>query len=111
MARIDIDYYVLDAVANDLESLDDIIRLVNHPDVGWVAAAGRPISRADIVAALPRLVRDQLVQVYVPSATASEVEALPIGGLQAAPLDGCYFGMTAQGRIVHANWAPPTGRQ
>ena len=111
MARIDIDYYVLDALANDLESLDDILRLVNHPDVGWVPEAGRPVSRAAIVATLPRLVRDKLVQVYVPSATTSELEPLPIGRLPTTPVDGWYFGMTAHGRTVHANWAPPTGTQ
>jgi hypothetical protein len=111
MARANIDYYVLDALANDIESVEDIMRLVNHPDVGWAAEGGQPMTRSDILAALPRLVRDKLTQVYVPSATTSEMEALPIGRLPSAPLESCYFGMTVQGRMVHANWAPPTGTQ
>jgi hypothetical protein len=61
MTRPDIDYYVLDALATDLESLEEILRLVNHPQIGWAAEAGHPFGRSEVLVVLPRLVRDELV--------------------------------------------------
>lgn len=111
MARPAIDYFVLDALANDLEGLDDILRLVNRPDVGWVAEAGTRIEAAAVLLALPRLMRDHLIQVFVPSADTSELDALPAGVLPAVPLEECYFGLTTQGRLVHGNWSPESGTE
>ena len=109
MARQDIDYFVLDALANDLEAVEDIVRLVNHPAIGWTDVAGGPIERTAVLLALPRLVREELVQVYVHAASAPELEELAVGQMPDVPLDDCYFGLTARGRLVHANWTPAGG--
>lgn len=109
MARPDIDYFVLDALANDLEAVEDIVRLVNHADIGWTDLAGGPIVRSAVLLALPRLVRDGLVQAYVYAAASPTLEELPVGALPDVPLEDCYFGLTARGRVVHANWAHTHG--
>jgi hypothetical protein len=89
--------------------VEDIVRLVNHPETGWTDLAGGPIARGTILLALPRLVRDELVQVYVHGSSASELEELAVGRIPDVPLEECYFGLTARGRLVHANWAPAAG--
>jgi len=109
MTRLAIDYFILDALANDRESFEDILRLVNHPEIGWASEAGGPIAAATLLTTLPRLVRDELVQVYVERADRPELEVLAVGRLPSMPLEACYFGLTARGQVVHGSWATGQG--
>jgi hypothetical protein len=104
MPRADIDYIVLDALANDLESLEDIVRLANHPDIGWQDLAGGAIAEFHVTLALPRLIEQRLVQVYELDADANHLVDVPFGTLPTAPPEACYFGLTAAGRLEHAGW-------
>ncbi|GLC24610.1 hypothetical protein [Roseisolibacter agri] len=108
MTRADIDYIVLDALANDLESVEDILRLANHPEIGWADLAGGAVAEFSVLLALPHLMEDGLVQAYVLDADEGHLEELPVGTQPSVSLDECYFGLTPQGRLVHASWEPPT---
>jgi hypothetical protein len=107
MTRADIDYIVLDALANDLESVEDIERLANHPEIGWTDLAGGPVAEFSVLRALPRLIEDGLVQAYILDAGGGQLAGLPVGAQPSVPLEECYFGLTPQGRLVHASWEPP----
>lgn len=108
MTRPNLDYFILDALANDIEGFDDILRLTNHLDIGWAAEHGGAITRAQVLEALPRLIRDHLVQVFVFSDSGKELRDLPMGSAPAEPLEFCYFALTDRGRLVHSNWALPS---
>ena len=82
MTRADIDYIVLDALANDLESVEDILRLANHPEIGWTELAGGPIAEFSVLLALPRLVEDGLVRAYVLDASVGQLQDLRDLGIQ-----------------------------
>lgn len=73
------DMYVLDALASDLESLDDILRVLNSDaELGWRREWGREFQRTDVVQALARLIQADSVRVYLPNAaTRGLIECSP----------------------------------
>ncbi len=97
MRRSLAEYAVLDALANDLESLESILRLANHPLVGWQEEHGREFVRDDIVAALRRLIRDHSVEAFAPTTDGSELATLGLGVLPPSPFDDHWFAMTVRG--------------
>lgn len=109
MTRADIEYIVLDALANDVESVEDVVRLANHPEIGWTDLVGGPILEFSVVQALPRLIEEGLVRAYTLDATGNHLADLVVGMRPRVPLEECYFGLTAQGRAIHAAWEPPAG--
>jgi hypothetical protein len=107
MARPLIDYFVLDSLANDLESLEDILRLLNGEGLGWRVHHVEPFERAEVVPALLRGIRDGLIRAAVPAADGKALEPLEDRALPAGSLDDVWFELTAQGRVVHTTWEPP----
>jgi hypothetical protein len=106
MTRLPVDYYVMDALANDIESIEHLLHLTNHPDMGWRTEHGGPITREDVVPSLLRLIRDGLVRSYIPSASEPELEECALGVTPTSNWDDCYFGLSAHGKVVHASWEP-----
>jgi hypothetical protein len=103
------DMYVLDALANDVEDLESILRMLNSDtDLGWHEEWGRSFTRADVVAALSRLIRQDFVQVFVWEEETKGVKKIARRAIPPASYDNVYFGMTKRGRIVHSNWDPET---
>lgn len=103
------DKYVLDALANDVEDVESILRMLNSDtDLGWRAEWGRNFSRSDVVTALTRLVREDFVQVFAHDPGAKAAVPLPRGEVPPGNFDNAYFGMTERGRLVHSNWDPET---
>ena len=103
------DYFILDAMANDIESVDDVLRILNsNSELGWTDVWGRPFTREDVVGSLVRLLRRQLVQAY--STSESEAALSPLeAGTAPERFGEAYFGLTERGRLVHANWESPEG--
>ena len=108
MVREPLDYFVLDTLANDLESLEDVLRLLNSPEMGWRHAHPAPFTRDEVIPALIRRILD------------GDVEACPLGDSEPAleslgpgvlPLDTrwdeTWFKLTGQGRLAHGNWDAP----
>jgi hypothetical protein len=108
MPREPLDLFVLDTLANDLEALEDILRMLNSDTVlGWRHAHPQPFERDEVVLALTRNIRAGLVE-----ACAYDVAAKALVGLgeQIVPdgsMDDCWFRMTRRGRMVHDAWEPP----
>jgi hypothetical protein len=102
LSRDVMDLYVLDSLANDIESFDDVIRLVNHPEIGWADEFGRRILAADVLPSLHRLVRDGFVELL--SEVDGHLTPLPPRSLPVAPLESFWFALTPRGRILHTNW-------
>jgi hypothetical protein len=101
------DLYVLDALANDIEDLESIIRMLNSDTaLGWAAEWGRPFRRGELIEALSRLVAKDYVQVLVLAPDGKNLEALSTKALPPGSYQEAFFALTERGRIVHRNWDP-----
>ncbi len=99
--------FVLDALANDIEDIESILRMLNsETSLGWSAEWGRPFVRAEVVEAISRLVAKDYVQVLVLSADGTSLDALPAKALPPGDYGAAYFALTEHGRLVHRNWDP-----
>ena len=103
------DMYVLDTLANDVEELESILRMLNsETDLGWHEEWGRNFTRPDVVSALSRLIRQDFVRVFVPDEEGKALLEIAQRSMPPANYDDVYFGMTERGRLVHTNWDPET---
>lgn len=102
-----LDLYVLDALANDMEDIEGILRMLNSDsDLGWKQELGREFSRSDILAALSRLVRADMVRVLVRDESGTALRELPRSVMPSSDYDVTYFAVTGRGRMVHDAWDP-----
>ena len=104
-----IEFLVLDALANDIETIEQILDLLNHDAVGWRGAnGGRLFGRSDVVAPLLKIVREGLVEAFELAPSGSSLTTLGVGVLPPSSLEAYWFGLTPAGRLVHTNWDPPS---
>jgi hypothetical protein len=100
-----IDLYVLDSIADDVEDLESILRMLNSDSaIGWHRAPGRHFERQEVVEALSRLVRSDLARVSV--LDGKHLVELKAGQLPPESYDHAWFAITARGRVVHTTWDP-----
>jgi len=108
--RETIDYVVLDALADDLESVETILRRTNHEEFGWRRLQdGRSFTRDEVVAALLRLIRDDLVEACAHSEADSALVGIGSRALPSGNLDEFWFVITPHGRMTHSSWEPSSG--
>jgi hypothetical protein len=100
-----IDLIVLDALANDIEGFSDVLRLVNHPTIGWADELGRDFEPADIALSLVRLIRDGSVEACYASDSGTELLGAGDRVGPPVPLTDLWYRMTARGRLRHTDWA------
>jgi hypothetical protein len=102
-----LDLYVLDALANDFEDLEGVLRMLNSDtSLGWKWAWGRDFEREEVVSALSRLVSKDAVRVLVLSDDGKHLTDWPRGALPPASYGDVYFAMTERGRVIHSTWDP-----
>ncbi len=110
VSREPIDFVVLDALANDLEDIEQILHLANHDSVGWRQLnGGRSYTRDQIIPSLLRLVRDDLVEACSYSESERSLVGIGRGVLPTGALDDVWFVMTPRGRVVHSSWESEGG--
>jgi len=107
MTRELVDYFILDSLANDLEALEDVLRILNGDGMGWRSHHPEPFTRDEVVAALFRCIRDGLVRAAVLTADGKSLVSLEDRALPGCSVDDVWFELTARGRVVHASWEPP----
>jgi len=101
------DLYVLDSLANDIEDLEGILRMLNSDTaLGWRAEWGREFEREEIVQALTRLTRADLVRTLVLAGDGKSLQELPARALPPESYDSAYFCLTERGRMKHTSWDP-----
>lgn len=101
------DMYVLDTLANDVEDMDSILRMLNSDtDLGWRKEWGRDFKRDDVVAALSRLIRHDFVNVLIPDEQSKSIREIARRAMPPGSYDEAYFGITERGRLAHSNWNP-----
>lgn len=99
--------YVLDTLANDLEDLESILRMLNSDTMlGWKWRWGRSFTRQEVVQALVQLIRADYVRVAAIAPDGTSLEPLAPRQLPAGSFDDVWFEMTPAGRLVHTNWDP-----
>jgi hypothetical protein len=106
------DYYVLDALADDIESLEQIIPSVRLAAAMWESDLDpQCVSRALVIPALLRLLREQSVVAFQYTSSGKELQELPPGVIPDGNFDDHWFGLTSAGRMLHSAWEPPPERR
>jgi hypothetical protein len=101
------DMFVLDALANDIEDLDSIVRMLNSETaLGWLSEWGRSFRREEVVEALSRLIVRGFVTVLILHSDRSGLQKLPAMTLPPLGYEEAYFSMTDRGRLLHSSWEP-----
>jgi hypothetical protein len=107
VARLDIDHFVLDALANDMEAIEDILRMLNSDtELGWRDKHPAPFTREEVLPVLARLIGEDLVEACVPDGTEPGLRDAGPRVLPDGSWDEVWFRMTPRGRIVHSTWDP-----
>jgi hypothetical protein len=105
LKRQAIDLVVLDALADDLESMEQILHGLHHEPLSWQRAPdGSLYKREDVVTALLRLIRDGLVVGF--RVETGGLVRMGAGVMPPGNLDDYWFGITPPGAMIHANWEP-----
>jgi hypothetical protein len=105
MSRAPLDFHVLDAIANDADLYDDILKHLNDESTGWRAETGRPVQGAEVHAALLRLVRDHLVEVHLVDTAKNDFVGCGEGVWPPnTSLADMFFDLTGRGRVLYLNW-------
>jgi hypothetical protein len=103
-----IDFVALDALANDLENLDGILRILNSAsELGWRDQHPAEFTRDEVVPALYRAIRDGTVEACVYSDSERALVGVGEGVVPSGPFDDVWFRLTRRGRLVLSAWKPP----
>ena len=95
MARPVLDYLILDAVADDVESL------VHIRD----GVADSASSESNLIGALRRLVQERLIEAFTISGAKAELVSAGQGVWPPVSAEDLWFQITGRGRMVHETWA------
>ncbi|MEO8451202.1 MAG: hypothetical protein ABI647_15500 [Gemmatimonadota bacterium] len=104
MARQQLDYRILDAIAFDAERHDDIVKYLNDPATSWRAEHGPPIQPAEVHAALVRLVNDGMIEVHLIDYEKDDFVGVGERIWPPKQLAEMYFDLTGRGRLLYLNW-------
>jgi hypothetical protein len=102
--------FVLDVLADDIESLEGILDSLNRTASGWREARGAEFRRSEVVEALSRLIAADLVRTYTLDEAGAALAELPATSLPPRTYDDAWYALTERGRMVHANWSPEPNR-
>jgi hypothetical protein len=107
MPRDLIDYFVLDTCADDIEALEQIVSRLNHPTYGWREYHAEPFVRSEVLLAILRCVRDDLLRAAVPDHEGTALRSLAAEELPMGAMDDAWFELTSRGRMILSAWEPP----
>jgi len=95
VARPALDYLILDAVADDVESLVQIRDRV----------ADSASSESNLIATLRRLVQERLIEAYTIPGAKAELVSAGQDIWPSASAEDVWFQITGRGKMVHETWA------
>lgn len=108
----DLDMYVLDALANDIEDLEDILRILNSPsELGWRDQHPAPFTAQEITPAVLRCIRAGNVEACQYSVSEKSLVGLGNKVEPSSPADATWYRLTSSGRLVLNSWNPPPLRE
>jgi hypothetical protein len=108
LSRELIHFVALDALANDLEDLEGILRILNSPsELGWRDQHPAEFTRDEVVPALLRAIGDGTVEACVYSDSERALVGVGENVVPNGPFDHMWFRLTRRGRMVLDAWKPP----
>lgn len=111
MARAQIDYLVLDSLADDIESLEQILPSVERAVTLWrIDPSDGHFTRSEIILSLTRLVAEKLIEALALNPDGRSMSPCGSGVQPQGNYDDYWFQLTPHGRIVHSDWTPPPDR-
>lgn len=104
----EIDYFVLDTLANDIEDLESVLCILNSPsELGWRDQHPDPFTREEVVPSLLRAIRFRTVEACIYSEEEKCLVGAGGGVVPDGNLDDLWFRLTSKGRLVLDSWDPP----
>jgi len=111
MARAQIDYLILDSLADDIESLQQILSSVERAvDLWHITPSDKQFTRPEIILSLTRLVAEKLIEVVALNPDGQSMSPCGLGVQPQGNFDDYWFQLTPHGRIIHSDWTPPPER-
>lgn len=108
MKREPIDYFVLDALANDLEDVEHIIHILNSPtEFGWRDQHPDPFTEQEVIPSLLRGVSEGNIEACVYSDQQKALIGAGEGVIPTGSLREVWFRLTRRGRMILKSWEPP----
>lgn len=102
-----LDFFVLDALANDIESLEDTLRILNSPtELGWRDQHPGEFRSDDVVPALIRGIEAGHIEVCLPGSD-GQLRDVGSGIVPAGMIETFWFRLTSSGRAALNAWTPP----
>lgn len=100
-------FFVLDSLANDIESLQDVLRILNSPtELGWRDQHPNEFLTEEVVPAMFECIRSGDVEACVLDEDGQLVDAGE-GVIPAGAIESVWFRLTQQGRAALNAWTPP----
>ena len=96
MARSALDYLILDAVADDVESFAHIQERVT---------SSKSSQSSQLLPSLRRLVQQRLVEAHTVPGERGKLVSAGQGVWPRAKVEDIWFRITGRGKMVHATWA------
>jgi hypothetical protein len=97
-----LDYYVLDAMMDLIQSVETIVGSLNHPEFGW-AKKQAPFTRELVGEIVIRLVSAGLVERFMRDEM-SRGSLIPHQDVVRGTIGGDWFGLTKLGRATCEDW-------
>lgn len=111
MDDTDIRMCVLDVICDDIENIDSILRMLNHPyKESWRHARGRPFDGVEVRAALEHLVGQDLVTPCIENPSTGALEPIPAEAVCGMDWDAAWFVIEPSGREAVERWWNDEGR-
>lgn len=108
MSRAPIEYFVLDALANDLEDVDHIVQILNSPtEFGWRDQHPEPFTPQEVIPPVLKGIREGNIEACIFSEEERALVGAGEGVIPSSPLSEVWFRLTPRGRLVLNNWDPP----
>lgn len=105
MARSHLDYHVLNAIINDCDLYEDMMRFLNESELSWHAEYGRTLQPVEVQVALLLLVQEGLVEVSRIDPVENDfVDCGERVGPADRQLSEMFFDLTGRGRVLYLNW-------
>jgi hypothetical protein len=101
----DLGLFVLDALSNDIESIESILSLINSDEYGWKNVVGRAFVDKEIKHSLKRLIDKKWVNLLVYDPRLAMAVKSVTDSIEAH--EETWFQMTDLGRTVWMEWEVP----
>ena len=92
-------FFIIDVLMDDLEDFDQIISLLNNPEIGWVKEdGGNSFSEGEVIEELAYLAKSCYIECWSYDKNGAHLQLDSSPSLDKKYLQECWFKLTEKGR-------------